>query len=272
MLGQLLTVNGRLLSGAYIVYGRKTMQPKDAQWDMIDTTFSKGAQVKYWAWVLVKDGSEKCSQNRGEVEKYVTEFKQALNQHGVSCPNPYKGQELILRDAKRPDEEIKKFFEGFTWDDAQAPRLLLVLLPSNSTAIYNSIKRAADISSGVQTVSYITSKLAKDRSIQYFTNIALKVNLKFDGQNQVLKPTSLSFVSEGHTMVVGMDVTHPAPGSVAKAPSVSTIVASVDSTLSTWPADINLQSGRKEMFEGLKEMFKGHIKLWQKHNRQQLPE
>ncbi|KFZ24844.1 hypothetical protein V502_00676, partial [Pseudogymnoascus sp. VKM F-4520 (FW-2644)] len=53
---------------------------------------------------------------------------------------------------------------------------------------------------------------------QYLANIALKVNCKLLGVNQSLDVSKLGIIGEGKTMVVGIDVTHPSPGSLSNAP------------------------------------------------------
>lgn len=72
-------------------------------------------------------------------------------------------------------------------------------------------------------------------------------------------------------MVVGLDVTHPAPGNAENAPSIAGIVASVDSTLSQWPADLRLQESRKEMITDLAGMIKGRLTLYAKKNKGHRP-
>lgn len=47
-------------------------------------------------------------------------------------------------------------------------------------------------------------------------------------------------------MVVGIDVTHPLPGSSPLAPSVAGMVASIDRWLSQWPAVLSIQSERRQ--------------------------
>jgi len=42
-------------------------------------------------------------------------------------------------------------------------------------------------------------------------------------------------------MLVGLDVTHPAPGSSKEAPSVSSNIASINARLGQWPADVRIQ-------------------------------
>ncbi|KAK2924445.1 Piwi domain [Fusarium oxysporum f. sp. vasinfectum] len=43
-------------------------------------------------------------------------------------------------------------------------------------------------------------------------------------------------------MVVGIDVTHPSPGSSSNAPSVSAMVASIDNSLGQWPATLRIRA------------------------------
>jgi hypothetical protein len=73
-------------------------------------------------------------------------------------------------------------------------------------------------------------------------------------------------------MVVGIDVTHPSPGSASKAPSVAGIVASVDQWLGQWPADLQIQRARQEMVSGLDGLLKSRLRLWAKKNKDHLPE
>jgi eukaryotic translation initiation factor 2C len=69
-------------------------------------------------------------------------------------------------------------------------------------------------------------------------------------------------------MLVGIDVTHPSPGSKEGAPSVAGIVASIDKHLGQWPAGFSIQEGRKEMVSALEGMFLRRLTLWEDHNPQ----
>ena len=73
-------------------------------------------------------------------------------------------------------------------------------------------------------------------------------------------------------MVVGIDVTHPSPGSASNAPSVAGIVASIDQWLAQWPADLQIQTARQEMVAGLDRIFKSRLRLWGKNNKGTYPE
>jgi hypothetical protein len=73
-------------------------------------------------------------------------------------------------------------------------------------------------------------------------------------------------------MVVGIDVTHPSPGSLSSAPSVAAIVASTDGSLSQFPCDLRVQEGRREVVTDLGAMLKWRLDLWRARNRNSLPE
>jgi hypothetical protein len=113
--------------------------------------------------------------------------------------------------------------------------------------------------------------MKEQRQDQYFGNVALKFNLKAGGINHTLDGPRLGLISEGETMVVGLDVTHPSPGSKDTAPSVAAIVASVDKVLGQWPGTFSIQDGKKEMVAGLEGMFLTRLNLWEKHNNRKLP-
>ena len=48
-------------------------------------------------------------------------------------------------------------------------------------------------------------------------------------------------------MLVGIDVTHPGPGSVKGTPSIAAVVASFDIDYAQYPASMEIQESRKEV-------------------------
>ena len=76
---------------------------------------------------------------------------------------------------------------------------------------------------------------------------------------------------------IGLDVTHPSPGSSSSAPSVAAMVASVDGTLGQWPGVISVQKAgapgsAREMVDELKTMLESRLKLWAAGHKGKLPE
>jgi eukaryotic translation initiation factor 2C len=141
--------------------------------------------------------------------------------------------------------------------------LLFIILPEANIPLYKRIKTLADRDHGLHTICSVGAKLAKERGRdQYMANVALKFNLKLGGINQIVENKTLGIIDQNKTMVVGIDVTHPSPGSAPNAPSVSAMVASIDKFLGQWPATLRIQGGRQENVDDLTEMLKSRLDLW----------
>jgi eukaryotic translation initiation factor 2C len=92
-------------------------------------------------------------------------------------------------------------------------------------------------------------KIKKEKGqMQYYANVALKVNAKMGGVNHVVDETNMGWLKKmGLTMIMGADVTHPGPGSVKGTPSIAAVVASVDEKFGQVPASIRIQKSRQEV-------------------------
>jgi eukaryotic translation initiation factor 2C len=182
---------------------------------------------------------------------------------GITASAPGAVNKLTLNDAD--GREIEDQLKTLTGPPARA-KFVLIILPAPSRSLYNRIKHAGDVKVGVHTVCVVGSKFAKAQG-QYFANVATKFNLKLGGINQLLDSTRLGIISEDKTMVIGLDVTHPSPGSLSTAPSIAGMVASIDQWLGQWPATIRIQESRKEMITDLASMLVRHLELWKKRGK-----
>ena len=145
---------------------------------------------------------------------------------------------------------------------ARALDLLFIILPGENTPLYKHIKALADKYYGIHTICSVGSKLAKDRGRdQYMANVALKFNLKLGGINQIVENKNLGIIDQNKTMVVGINVTHPSPGSSSNAPSVSAMVASIDKFLGQWRTVLRIQRATQESVDDLTEMLKSRLHL-----------
>jgi eukaryotic translation initiation factor 2C len=197
---------------------------------------------------------------------------------GVDIETPF----LLNTDSDGPlqlvndDGSIKKVEIERTLERAKQAQanIVLVVLSKQDVPTYNAVKRAGDVVVGISTVCVVDDfkKFSKPGNVQYHANVASKFNLKLGGSNQGLEPSKLGLIDEGKTMVVGLDVTHPSPGSTDTAPSVAAIVASTDKYLAQFPAELSVQERRREMISDVGRLLKGRLTLWQRHNRNQLPE
>lgn len=92
------------------------------------------------------------------------------------------------------------------------PQLILCILPYKGPELYAVIKRVSDTIIGVATQCIQSEQVMKDRNLQYNANVCLKINVKLGGMNSSLLPEHIKFVDDEPTILIGADVSHPAPG------------------------------------------------------------
>ncbi|OTA55881.1 Piwi-domain-containing protein [Hypoxylon sp. EC38] len=254
----LITVPGRILATPTVIYysGRE-LEVSDGKWDLRSVKFSKSGSKKDWAFVVINTTDAKLKSD--DIKKFKTEFKKELVNNGVAHDTPKILKKEILNVAALKD--IQGISEDIFKDAAKKNIFLVVfILPLKITPDqYNYIKKLGDIKYGIAT---ICMDGRHKPTPQYLANITMKFNLKMGGNNQFvnLKETSLNF---DETMIVGIDVTHPATGSSTEAPSIAGMVASVDASLGQWPAVIRRQVKRgKEMVSELDKMLSSCLKRW----------
>ncbi|KAJ5560594.1 hypothetical protein N7513_002993 [Penicillium frequentans] len=266
----LITVQGRVLVPPKILYAKQREVPTTAgSWNMRAIQFSKAASLKNWTYMyLTTDRSRTYWQNDHQMMESLKKFTSVLRNMGIDAELPKEGQCLVL-NGRNDAEVIEKSVREL--QGLYKPSLILGVFPGKDTTLYNTVKQVCDVRCGVRNVNVQAEKLA-DAQDQYCANVGLKINLKLGGGNQTLKNSDLGLFGNGKTMLVGLDVTHPSPGSVGSAPSVAAIVASVDSALAQWPAEVRIQEKRQEMIQDLDALMQSRLKLWAKFNKNKYPE
>ena len=64
----------------------------------------------------------------------------------------------------------------------------------------------------------------------------------------------MTWLKKMPTMVVGIDVTHPGPGSVQHTPSIAAVVASCDADFGQYPASMEIQKSKKEVRKSFRRL------------------
>jgi len=127
----------------------------------------------------------------------------------------------------------------------------------------------------VPTICVHAAKIRKEKGqLQYFANVALKMNMKMGGVNHRLEdapgaPPTVKWLKDPRnpTMLVGMDVTHPSPGSIKGTPSVAAVVATIDDNFAQLPASLKIQQTKKEMITELEVMMYERLEAYKKKSR-----
>lgn len=225
---------------------------------MNDVEFTTGGKLMRWSYVVISHPGPFNPYDAKDPIEVVRDFAAALKRRGITALAPKPGRKLNLNTPDDPQlgDLMKRAVGNID--------LLLVILPSATSPVYHRVKSLGDLTHGIHTVCVVASKIAKlQGQDQYFNNVALKFNLKLGGHNQLVDPSRLGIVNENKTMVVGIDVTHPSPGSTKAAPSIAGMVASIDKYVSQFPGIIRVQSeARREMVSSITEMLKSRLRLW----------
>ncbi|EXJ58677.1 hypothetical protein A1O7_06105 [Cladophialophora yegresii CBS 114405] len=264
---RLMTVSGRVLNSPNVRYwAQQPISTRFGSWNMVQVQFTTKADLKSWTYLWISSESTRDPwSHEGELQTSVNALTSKLRELGMTCSDCTRGLHIIVTP-NTIESTIGEALQRLTSiPQRERPKLVLVILPYVDGPIYNRVKHACDVREGLINVCVVASKFARANE-QYLANVGLKFNLKLGGLNQSLDPSKLGILSAGKTMVVGIDVTHPSPGSLASAPSVVGIVASVDKWLGQWPAALAIQTARKEMVSGLKALIESRLNLWKKRN------
>lgn len=241
-----------------------------AAWNLRGLALSRPATIpaRTWGWLYITmPGYTPAFQSVAHVKTALDAFRVSVRATGINIGEASPGsRELGLRDVEDPA------LEQVLTTASKALGLMYIILPVKHTALYNRIKRICDVKIGLVNICSVGNKLIDSQGrMQYFGNVALKFNLKGGGDNQLVDPRRLHFISQGNTMIVGIDVTHPDPNSSDRAPSVAAMVASINEHLGQWPATAAIQKQRRQEFvDSLKDLLKRHLHLWKtegKHTR-----
>lgn len=264
---RLVSVPGRELPAPKLTYGNedpneKHENPKFGVWNLTGKEVAvSGKEILRWAYMhSFKDGSRV----RAEIDALV----KAMKNMGINI------NETPTDACYEPEFTNGAIAKVFSELDKLKPQLqlLLVVLPNDDASVYNWVKQKGDIEYGIHTVCLLQGKFIGARP-DYCANVGLKVNLKFRGVNHRLEnPHEL--ISNGKTMFVGYDVTHPTNLGTSSSPDASSmagLVASMDLELSQWPAWTWSVPSKEEMVDkGLRAKFKAcldHWKTWERYPR-----
>lgn len=280
---ELITVPGRILPTPKVYYGSKELQAKDGSWNLMNVKFSKPGSFGKWACVVINYSDQRGNalllrgaQMQGMDILDESGILRALERHlvayGVRMGTRRPTHHINIPRPNEQNRDVidKKIKEVFTNAETQKIEVLFVVLKEADKWLYSRIKFWGDIKCGVQSVCSVGSKIQKPKGQDmYLGNLALKFNIK--GGGVVHTQRDMYPLGNNDCMLVGIDVTHPSPGSAEQAPSIAGVVASVDEQLSQWPGSLRTQRGKEEMVQGLTEMMLERLELWRKHNNKSLP-
>lgn len=259
---EMAIVPGRILPPPNIRYGQGAPRVDDrAGWNLRDVRFAVGGKLDNWAVLLIRDGNRHEFQGPQDpaLKSTMDGFISMCRKSGVSVAGqpdgivearlPYKSREQPIR------ADAIGVIRSTLMSLKKKPKFVFVILSNGDRHIYNGLKHLADSYLDVSTVCVQVEKFRKERGqLQYFANVALKVNMKTGGVNHRLEGRSATWLNREPTMLVGIDVTHPGPGTVRGTPSIAAVVASTDNDFGQFPASLRIQETRKEVRDSISSL------------------
>ncbi|KAJ7226883.1 argonaute-like protein [Mycena pura] len=280
---EMAVIPARRLTAPSLTYSKGTPNVRDGSWNIMDVKFHRGATVHSWWVLVVRDGREVVSGPQDErLQGLVVKFREKLQRSGMQVPSAMP--RLVptprlqnMQEAAREEAltEIRNaLMNALNSANGKKPSFVLVLLSHRDNFIYPGIKRMGDVDLGIHTVHMQLDKALGDerKQDQYLSNVALKVNSKLGGINHLLDNNAMKWLTKQKTMMVGIDVTHPGPGSREGSPSIAAVVASVDDNFVQFPASLRIQKPdpnreSKEMVTELRDMLVERLLLYEKKNK-----
>ncbi|CAG8449098.1 3430_t:CDS:10 [Funneliformis mosseae] len=257
---EMAVVQARILPTPTIQYHPSSrdheFKPREGAWNLRDKKVATGATLGSWS--VLAFGSERDLPPQA-IQAFVRELVNTCQDTGMNIPN--KTPPIMHANPLGNIEESLKQSWLKAGNTAKAqPQLILCILPNTGVPLYAEIKRVSDTVIGVASQCVQMRHMLQAKK-QYCANVCLKMNVKLGGMNSFLNPTQIPFITERPTILMGADVTHPAPGDTER-PSIAALCASMDAKASRYAASIRVQAGRTEIIADLANMVKELLKTF----------
>ncbi|KAH9367008.1 hypothetical protein HPB48_000052 [Haemaphysalis longicornis] len=261
---QAAVLTGRRLNDPMLAFGVDQVRPFRGQWQLPESGGLLHAKP-IQDWALLKCG---CPQ-WVDTAHLVNTLREIGGSLGMTVYDP------LVQD-RRCAATLPVIIETLAQLRTQYRnlRLVIVVLGDRAKACYAHVKHTADVRLGILTQCVMEKNLTKIKSDSNFaalvTNLCLKINAKLGGINNGFCGDQEQPFSD--TLVIGADVTHPAPGNKEK-PSIAACVGSLDDVPSQYRASIRVQRqeneavARVEIITNLKDMVAELLRAYREKRR-----
>ncbi|KAG6027619.1 hypothetical protein E4U41_000880 [Claviceps citrina] len=252
----------RLLPPPPVNFGQGTADPKfTGRWDLRGKKFWRQnvAPLQNWAFIVM-DG---CV-NFPQVQAFAKTFRSTFLGHGGKCP----ADGLLLNVPGNASADVA---QAIAWAHAEITKqrgytqLLFVVVGHKNSPHYERLKKSADCRFGILS-QVVNGPAVIANNGQYHSNVCLKVNAKLGGATARTMPPWKSqptyFPKDRPTMIIGVDISHGAPG--GGTPSTAAMTMSVDRDATRYAAMVESNGYRVEMLtpSNVHFMFGQLTKYW----------
>ncbi|KAG0348280.1 Isocitrate dehydrogenase [NADP], mitochondrial precursor (Oxalosuccinate decarboxylase) [Podila humilis] len=257
---EMTIIKARVLPAPIVAYHPSSREhnftPRDGQWTLRDKKLVAGSSLGSWGCILL--GTERdCPQV--VLQGFIREVIVACQDAGMNVINK---NPVVMYANQHGDIEstLKKLYIQIGNSVKSQPQLILLVLPNTGVPLYAGIKRITDTVLGVSS-QCVQLKHIKAPKKQYCSNLSLKLNVKLGGANSYLGKGMLPYLSEKPTIIIGSDVSHPAPQDKNR-PSIAAVVGSLERHAARYAASIRVQSARSESVADMTDMMMERLKAY----------
>lgn len=242
-----------LLQNPQVAFGTNSINPGvSGRWDLRGKKFIRtntvSPEVPLTSWGFIGVGDEASCCKQAELERFSLKFCQVYRGHGGSIGKPPYCAVLPWSIG-----DTGKICEA-AWTTIRDhhgkvnPQLIFFVLPTKNALVYERIKRNMDCRFNIVSQCVQASNVKKCQD-QYISNVAMKVNSKLGGVTcQVNHPDPKMAARPPFwtrpTMMIGVDVSHAAPGS--EQPSMAALTMSMDKHATKFAASCQTNGWRRE--------------------------
>ncbi|KAJ7216364.1 argonaute-like protein [Mycena pura] len=244
----------RVLKAPTLRYGPGSralrVEPRNGSWNMADKRFYNPATIANWVLIVFES---RFSDNH--VKDVIKNFVEGCRTTGMTVTDSNPIVRRTVANSNIPDT-LQAAGAACYAEKKVPPALFVVILPEGANDTYTIVKHWGDITKGVPT-QCMKSRNCTRATVQFWANVALKVNVKMGGINVITDPSQVPLLSDPHNpiVVLGADVMHPGAGTNGR-PSYAAVVSSVDSNAAYYIATHRVQESRQELISDLQSMTK----------------
>ena len=254
--------NARLLDNPEIAFaGNAKLNPGvSGRWDLRGKRFLEPNQKPITSWGLVVCGNA-CTKEEGET--FASKFTQTYRNHGANIQKPLHVVHVPF-SVGNYGEICLRAWTDIGQKNKEFPQILFFVVPNKNQLVYERIKKSMDCRF-VCPSQVLQGGHVKKANAQYMSNVAMKVNAKLGGVTcKVASPASPFKVP---TMMIGVDVSHAAPGSATA--SMAAMTVSMDKNATRYAASCEVNGWRVELLQSTTchTLFPRLLRHWIKIHR-----
>ncbi|KAH6943446.1 hypothetical protein HPB50_021678 [Hyalomma asiaticum] len=248
-------LKGRVLEPPSLVFENNAVtKPREGTWELRGRHFYKAASLSRWTLLNLSRFAQ-----RDSLENFVKMLVRVGSELGMRIEQPL--------DVSAADTNRKPIRTVLLDEQRKQPNLDMVIIVLAKNSNYAEIKQVAETEIGLRTQCVMDNNVVKKCNAALVTNLCQKINAKLGGTNNSLLSQEKPAIFQKPVIVIGADVTHPAPGDKLR-PSIAACVGSLDSIPSKFHATIRVQmedsaaTARVEIIKDLKDMMKDMLKAF----------